>query len=159
MTRNLQLVRLAVALLVLAATAVGSASASRQSAASSGSQSVGLTAGIDWRAPVNAGETFYTATAYDVVSYGQRIVRAGSPDGTAKTLVGDQLILTVRRPNGTEATYWHDYCASCGTPLRPLDITSLFGGGVNSVTLTLRNNCGGDEGSSPIWIAALPVLP
>jgi hypothetical protein len=158
MPSNRHLIRLATGLLAVAAVAVALAAAGSGAIPVYGSQSVGLTAGVDSRAPGSAGEVFYTATVAHVLSYGEPIRLAGSRDATAKTLVAGELTLTVRRADGTEATFQHDYCNGTSTSLQPTDVTRLFSTGDNTVTLTLRQSCSNEEGSGPIWLVAPPVL-
>jgi hypothetical protein len=152
---------LAAALAVLAAAVAGAALTGSRAAATTENQSVGLTAGIPWRHAGAAGGdvVFYTATAAHVAYGGEgRVTLAGSADASSTTLVGGELVLTVRHPDSTAATFRHDYCAAGQQALRPRDVTNLFVPGVNSVTLRLSGSCGNEEGSSPIWLVAPPVV-
>lgn len=117
------------------------------------------TAGIQPQTIHVIGEVFFEANLahFDHTGVGT-IVLAGNQDGTGSTLVDDKILIKVRHPNGTVSTFSHDYSAGCtgSFGMLPVDITSMFQVGSNRVAVVLRDGCGGEEASNPIWITAAP---
>ena len=153
---------LAGALVVLAFVGAGSAQANsglgtpRASSAVTSLTGGGFTAGIDARPAASIGEKFFTATLSSVNYSGGEVLLSGSADGRSNTLVDDILTLKVVHADASTQTYTHDYSSGCGalTPLQPTDVSSYFKPGVNKVTLTLKDGCGGGVSSSAIWVSA-----
>ncbi len=157
--------RVATMLVIVAAgviLAVGISSASSApptttgASPSSGGAKASFTAGIEKRPVVTIKETFYTANLINVDHEGGSVILAGSSDGVADTAIDDVLILKVVHPDGTSAMFKHDYSHNCQgfiTPLAPQDIASKFATGLNKVTATLKDKCGGSEGArTPLWL-------
>jgi hypothetical protein len=109
---------------------------------------------------VQPGRTFATRDFY-VRRAGDRIVLSGSADGTADFYADDVLQLEVTRPDGTVARRRFDDSDGCTADriltTAPVNIASLLRSGVNKVRMTLRDACGGDYGSSDIWLAGAAV--
>ena len=119
-----------------------------------------LTGGVGARAVVTQGETFFTATLQNVQYASGEALFAGSRDGRAATVVDDALTLKVVHQDGTSSTYKHDYTNGCTalTPLPPTDLSSVFKPGANTVTVTLRDKCGGSVSASALWLTPSPHL-
>jgi hypothetical protein len=113
-----------------------------------------LTGGVDHRLVDTVGETFFTATVSRMTYSSGPVFLAGSKDGTASTLVDDALKIKVVHQDGTTSSYSHDYSGGCGpdTPLAPTNLASKFKPGVNKVTVTLTDVCGGGVSSSALWL-------
>lgn len=110
-----------------------------------------------WGQPViTKGEVYFKATNYRVQYAGQQLLLAGDSSGSADINVDDVLALTVRHPNGTTATYKHDFsnnCSGTDTAIPPVNVSSLFSAGANQVTATLSDKCGGGEGPlTGLWL-------
>ncbi len=116
-----------------------------------------FTGGIEPRAVVTQGETFFKATISRVVYDSGAVVLAGSKDGSAGTLVDDVLIVKVVHADKTTSTFKHDYSNGCGGPssLPPTDLSSKFKPGANKVTATLKDACGGAVSSGALWLRGL----
>lgn len=72
--------------------------------------------------------------------------------------VDDEIIVEVTRPDGSTASFSHDFSANCGgvgiIPAGPFDITSLFATGTNLVKVRFRDKCGlAGSGASNIRLA------
>jgi len=116
------------------------------------------TGGIQLQTVHQFGEVFFGSTLQHFDHNGTgTIVLAGSADGTASTLVDDVIIIKVHRPDGSVATFRHDYTQGCSNfqSMAPRDITNLFEVGSNRVVITLKDGCGGQDGTDAIWITGL----
>lgn len=116
------------------------------------------TGGIQLQTVRQFGEVFFGSTLVHFDHNGTgTIVLAGNPDGTGSTLVDDVIIIKVQHPNGSTATFRHDYTQGCSNfeSMGPVDITHLFAVGSNRVVVTLKDGCGGQDGSNAIWITGL----
>lgn len=108
------------------------------------------------RGVVATGETFYKAIAYNVAfNTGETMTLSGSADGTGTTLVDDLLQIQVKHQDGSKLKVTVDYSHGCSalTAAAPRDITSMFKPGLNIVTLTLKDKCGGAVSSTPLFVS------
>lgn len=110
-----------------------------------------------WGQPViKTGEIYFKAINYRVRYAGQQLLLAGDSSGLAQINVDDALALSVRHRDGTTATYLHDFsngCSGTDTAIPAVNVSSLFATGVNQVTITLSDKCGGGEGPvTGLWI-------
>jgi len=116
------------------------------------------TGGIQLQTIHRFGETFFQAglAHFDHNGTGT-IVLAGNADGSGTTLVDDVIVIKVTHENGSTSTFRHDYSHACtgSVAMGPVDITNLFEVGSNQVLVTLKDNCGGEDGSNAIWITGL----
>lgn len=100
------------------------------------------------------GEIFYTATA-NFFYNGGAVVLSAKANGTGNTFVDDVLKVRVTHPDGTVATFSHDYSNKCTTgimPMEPIDISDKFVAGPNQISVILKDKCGGAVSSSSIWL-------
>jgi hypothetical protein len=148
----------AVALATIPALAASAspAAASGCTPGTAGCSSFNFTVG-HWGQPViTKGEIYFKATNYRVQYADQQLLLAGDATGAAHINVDDVLALTVRHPDGTTASYRHDFsngCSGINTAIPPVNVSSLFQTGVNQVTATLSDKCGGGEGPvTGLWI-------
>jgi hypothetical protein len=107
--------------------------------------------------PVGAvGETFLTKTF--TLSYTRGMVKiAGGPSGTAQIEVDDALVVKVKHADGTTSSYSHDYSQGCiglsgDVPTNPVDISSLFRVGVDTITFSFKDACGGSDATWALWL-------
>ncbi len=99
------------------------------------------------RTVVKKGETFYKATAYNVsFNAGETMTWSGNADGTGTTFVDDVAIIQVKHQDGSKSKLTIDYTTGCtvGAAVAPRDISSLFKPGLNAVTVTFKDKCGGE---------------
>jgi hypothetical protein len=99
------------------------------------------------RAVVKKGETFYKATVYNVsFNAGETMTWSGNADGTGTTFVDDVAVIQVKHQDGSKSKLTIDYTSGCtvGAAIPPKDITSLFRPGLNAVTVTFKDKCGGE---------------
>jgi hypothetical protein len=100
------------------------------------------------------GETFYT-TGLEITFNRGRLFLAGDPPPTNSFTVDDGMRLEVTRPDGTTATWSHNFNTGCirNEPLPAQDVTKVFQPGVNRIAVTLYDICGSSKGSeAPIWL-------
>lgn len=119
-----------------------------------------LTPGIPEQ-PTSVGAVFFDRTVPFAYTSG-RVLLAGSADGTAGQYVDDVLRLTVTRPDGSTASYVHDYSHGCQGFISvdpPEDVTGLFRPGTNSVQVVLQDQCGVVVGSSEHYLVAVNEGP
>lgn len=108
------------------------------------------------------GQTFYSRDFY-LNRTGDRVVVAGSPDGTASFYVDDLLQVSITHPDGTTAATTVDDSNGCTadtvltTPAT--NITRFLQYGVNKVHLTFSDSCGGNYGNSDIWVGGTVDFP
>ncbi len=111
-----------------------------------------ITSGIS-AIPVVKGSVFFTKQI-TINFQGGKILLARNPDGTGATKVDDVIGMRVVRENGTLGLFTHRYasttCSSLGT-LGPSWINQFLPG-INTVTVTLNDACGGYGGSEPIYL-------
>ncbi len=83
---------------------------------------------------------------------GQKVTLSGDREGGAGTWATGQLTIRVTHADGSTKEASYDYASPEGPPkLRPpVDVTSLFGPGVNTVELGISS---GAVASSAIWLA------
>jgi hypothetical protein len=111
---------------------------------------------VGGRAAVNPGETFFKATAYNVsFAAGQTMTWSGNADGTGGTVVDDVAIIQVKHANGTKSKLTLDYSHGCTalTVDPPRDISSLFLPGLNTVTVTYKDKCGGNVSAESAYLS------
>ena len=116
-----------------------------------------VTQGIPYSPVSSTGETFFT-TSLTIWYQGGRVLLARDPDGTGEIMVDDVAVLTVRHPDGSESVKVIDFTDGCGHPVLPLppqDITDLFHAGRNEVTLVFKDQCGGNGGSTRVYLIVL----
>jgi hypothetical protein len=108
-------------------------------------------------APVHTvGETFIQKSF--TLSYtGGTIKIAGGPAGTAQIDVDDVLAVTVKHADGTMATWSNDFSQGCiglsyDVAINPVDISSLFKVGVNTITFSFKDACGGSDSTWATWL-------
>jgi|1186.fasta_scaffold05496_3 hypothetical protein len=107
--------------------------------------------------PVGAvGETFLTKT-FTLSHTGGTVKIAGNPGGTAQVEVDDALVFKVKHADGTTSSYSHDYSQGCiglsgDVPTNPVDISSLFRVGVNRITFSFKDACGGSDATWAMWL-------
>jgi hypothetical protein len=148
-----------VLLLGLSSASGGSGSAREVAPASVAPVVAGsVTGGVDERAVATVGETFFKATIsrllFNCPCPGELLL-SGSRDGRASTLVNDVLSLKIVHEDSTTSSYTHDYsngCRSNPLPLPPTDLSAKFNTGVNKVTATLKDKCGGSVSSTALWL-------
>jgi len=114
-----------------------------------------FTGGVENRPTVTGpGEVFLNARF--LIDYdGGSVTLSSNSDGTGNIVADDVVQVRVKRPNGTVATFTHDFSNGCSgtiTPIAPANITSLFQTGINSVTAVLRDKCGASESAGPFWV-------
>ncbi len=124
--------------------------------------SVQLAPALPERPATSPGEVFYTNTVSFHFAPGQGpVLLSGAPSPTGQFAVDDALRLIVRRPNGARETldlFFTPDRASCSAgsqdvPRAPVDVSDLFGPGVNSVDIELYDHCGGSVGAAgPIFL-------
>jgi hypothetical protein len=101
------------------------------------------------------GETFFE-NVFAVDTPDGAVVLSSSLDGTGTVYVDDQITIQVDHPDGTTASYSHNYNfdGGCGgiqsTP--PVDLSELLVPGHNTVRLNFADTCGIAEGSSDFYL-------
>jgi hypothetical protein len=116
---------------------------------------IGISGGWPGHDVVKAGETFLKATFSNVSFSGQTVTLSSHADGTGSIAVDDVLVIQVKRPDGSKAKYQHDFSNGCAGqifPIAPVNITNLFAAGLNKVTVTMKDKCGGTEGNDPLYL-------
>ena len=104
---------------------------------------------------IHPGGNLAQVVARYTVGNPDQVLIAGDCDGGPIGYVDDGLSLTVNNPNGSSATGSWDFYDACGgtnTGGPALDVTDLFGPGVNDVSLTLDNDCGGTVETTPLYL-------
>jgi hypothetical protein len=100
------------------------------------------------------GATFFTREVEFTFNGGQVIVSGDPPPGGAFS-VDDGMQMSVTHPDGSVVTWRRDFNRGCVSNIPALaeDVTNLFQPGLNRVTVTLYDTCGGLKGTtSPIWL-------
>ena len=121
-----------------------------------------ISGGIAEKPVSQAGETFATYTESVKYSAGQTVTLASDPKGTAvytidgysgNVYVDDAMDITVTHADGTMTNWTNESTFECFGlyPSGPLNISELFQPGQNKVRISLRDECGTDEGSSPLY--------
>ena len=109
---------------------------------------------VDSSPVTQRGETFLTRELQVTFSRG-RIYLSGDPPPASPFTVDDGLRMDVTRPDGTIATWSHDFNTSCirNEAVPAQDVTTVFQPGVNRVSITLYDICGANKGTeAPIWL-------
>lgn len=102
------------------------------------------------------GGTFLTKKF--VLSYtGGTLTVAGDATGTAQIDVDDVLVVTVKHADGTTSKWSNDSSQGCiglsyDVAIDPVDISSLFKLGVNTITFSFKDACGGSESTWATWL-------
>jgi hypothetical protein len=125
------------------------------SATASGGPVVGLSSGNDERPVTVAGETFFTANAFNVNYAGGTVLLSSTHDGTGSILADDYLAIKVTHADSTVSNYIHDFSSKChtaDTPIAAPDLEGYFKAGLNKVSLTVKDKCGGGEGNSALYL-------
>jgi hypothetical protein len=140
-----------------AATILGAAALSiaASSAFATGHPATGF-GPVAQRTVVNTGETFYKATASNIAfNTGETMTWSGNADGTGTILVDDVVQIQVKHQDGTKGKLTIDYSHGCtglfAAP--PRDISALFAPGLNTVTVTYKDKCGGGESATSAFIS------
>jgi hypothetical protein len=117
--------------------------------ANAGLTNVSVTDGMFGLNIPTPGKIFYKAQFYITYSGNGSVILSGNSDGTGDTVADDVVIIKVKNK-----TFTYDYSNNCSgiTTLPPQDITNLFTTGLNKVTVTLKDKCGGDVSSESMWI-------
>ncbi len=97
---------------------------------------------------------FYSTTVTFEYHSG-RVKLAARSDGGGAFVVDDQVLLKVTHPDGSIATYIHDFCQAGCVELSNVDLTSDFAPGTNSVYIELDDVHGHEVGAHPaLWLVS-----
>jgi RHS repeat-associated protein len=112
-----------------------------------------LTNAILERDAAYQGEIFLINTV--VIPYhGGQVFLAANSDGSGSTRVDDKITLTITQSNGTAVTYSHTYCSEgvgCFF-MSPLDLSSYFALGTNTVYVELADLYPDKVSSTPLYL-------
>lgn len=123
--------------------------------------------------PVQAeGETFFDET-YEISTTNRDVVLAGSPDGLGEFYVDDEMTVSITPEGGLARSLTTTFLetGSCGSDLvfkEPVSLKPFLGRGKNTVRITMRDLCGGNEGATNVSLVGQghfsritdpPVLP
>ena len=127
-------------------------------------QAVPLASGIPETAPSAAVRgIFFQRGAIVTVTEPIAVCLSSSPDARGDLRVDDQLEIAVRHPDGSAATWQHDFAdprTGGIAALPPPDISTLFAAGPNQVQVTLRDTRPPVYSASPLWlIVSQPLVP
>lgn len=103
------------------------------------------------------GQTFFTREIQFAYSGGQVVLSGPPPDGMFS--VDDGMTMKVTRPDGSTATWTRTFNVECEeiTPISEEDVTNLFQAGVNVVSVSLYDVCGGGMGTAgSIFLSSRP---
>ena len=104
--------------------------------------------------PVSYGSVFFSRTL-TVDFRGTSATLSLSDDGTGNIMVDDVAVLDIRHPDGSSHQHLVDFtdgCAHAVNMLPPQQIASWLDLGTNSITFTFRDQCGGNGGSTRIYL-------
>lgn len=157
-----RLITLAVVLGMSVSLAAGVANGAQAAQTKPKNSAMAISGGIAEKPVGKAGETFATYTESVKYSVGQTVTLAGDPRGTAvytidgysgNVYVDDAMDITVTHADGTMTNWTNEWTFECFGlyPSGPLNISGLFQPGQNKVRISLRDECGTDEGSSPLY--------
>jgi lysophospholipase L1-like esterase len=109
--------------------------------------------------PVQEGDEgkVFASEAFNVWSATRDVVLAGPPEAGGSLLVDDEISVTVTREGGSKRTATVSYLAdgTCDGGLvyrEPISLKNLLSAGKNTVRITFRDVCGGNFGSSAIYL-------
>jgi hypothetical protein len=120
---------------------------------------VRVTGGSEFRPVSFLGEVFLDTVVTINVAAGSGPILAGDCYGTEATMVDDILIMDIRHPDGSSASFVHDYSGGCQgflTELSPTYLGQVFEPGIDTVHVTLRDGCGRLLGTTPIYLVSRP---
>jgi hypothetical protein len=116
---------------------------------------LGIAGGWASHPVVKAGETFFQSTSFNVQTNGAPVTLSQFSNGTGQFFVDSVLKIVVTHADGTKSTFRHDFSGNClvaSGPIGPVNLTGLFRSGRNTVTTTLRDNCGGEEAATSLYL-------
>jgi hypothetical protein len=116
---------------------------------------LGLAGGWASHPVVSPRETFFKSTSYNVQTNGAAVTLSQFSNGTGQFFVDAVMKIVVKHADGTKSTFQHDFSGGCAVPsgpIGPVNLTSLFRPGRNTVTLTLNDNCGGEEAATSLYL-------
>lgn len=121
-------------------------------------ESIQITEQIPSSRALETGETFFTKEL--IVDYAAGSVFISSDNiGVGEILVDDALIIQVKRADGSQESLSYDFSSGCQVAtdrfenaVHPRDITNLFAPGKNEVSISLYDICGGNVGSSSLYL-------
>jgi hypothetical protein len=102
------------------------------------------------------GGLFYTGPAINVNYTGGTVIMSGDPVPTGSYTVDDRLVMLVTHPDKTTDTWEHTFNDDCvkNHELPPQNVTSLFKPGLNVITVTMYDACGGAAGTvGPVFLS------
>jgi len=121
-----------------------------------GAQRIELAPYIPSSAVAASGTTFFTREVEFTFQH-DRVTISGDPPPSSAFGVDDGIQMRVMHPDGSVVTWRRDFNHECAAnvPLPAEDVTGLFQPGLNRVSLTLYDTCGGLKGTtSPIWLTS-----
>lgn len=113
-----------------------------------------ITNGIPYEPISRTGQSFFASNATVDFQSGTLVLSANA-DGTGDIMVDDVMDLQVTHADGTTSAHTIDFTFSCSqyvAPLPPQDITFLFKRGTNNIRLVFHDQCGGNGGSTRIYL-------
>lgn len=113
-----------------------------------------ITNGIAYNPISYVGQSFFTTSTIVDFQSGT-VILSLNPDGTGDIMVDDAMDLYVTHADGTTSEHTIDFTFNCSryvAPLPPQDITFLFKKGTNQVRFTFFDKCGGNGGSTRIYL-------
>lgn len=118
-----------------------------------GTDTVKITDAIPQRETSYSGEIFYT-TNFDYNYHGGTVILSQYQDGTGSTCVDDSITIKVTHPDGSDSYWGHIYSPgyTFPQPLPPVDVSSIFVSGVNSVYVELKDRWGSLISSTSLWL-------
>lgn len=142
-----------VALLALGSTMSGSAAMAAGKPTITGANSCTKLADA-FSGPAVGGETVLDIAFDMTVGNPESVVIATSCDGNGGIVVDDALELTVSKhdSSGSVTQTWHGVCRGLTPPSGPVDVTSLFSPGRNTVHLRLYDICGGGISNPDLYL-------
>ena len=100
------------------------------------------------------GDVFFTKTV-TVSFYGTSALLCLNGYGAGEIMVDDVMYLDIRWPNGSLIRREIDFTDGCSHPVLPLsprEIGHWLKIGENTITFTFQDQCGGNGGSTEIWL-------
>src|SRR5690349_6433900 len=100
--------------------------------------------------PITTAREVFLDNTFTFTTLSGPVLIAGNSDGAGQFGVDDEISLTVTTPNGSISTFTRNF--EFQPPADPVDVSSYFAPGVNTVHVTLRDTFGGSLGSTPVWL-------